>query len=366
LTWERGRSSEKPEKSIKEERAPMAGFYVVGGQQRHARALNERDLFWYKYHKGLILYVDPSNGEVSEVLDYVSPPDVCPDEEPAILFKSGTLVGRRLFVSTQTEVLVYSVPDFELLHYVSLPCFNDVHHVRPTPDGNLLVANSGLDMVLEMTTEGQVLREWNTLGEPPWERFSRDIDYRRIGSTKPHRSHPNQIFHVGDEVWATRFEQRDALCLHDPNKRIDIGYERVHDGLVHGDRIYFTTVDGHVIIVDVHSLAIERVLDLNELGEENVQLGWCRGVMVDDGRLWVGFSRLRMTKVRENLSWVRWGFKRQASTRVACYDLDDPRLVAEIDLQEHGLDAVFSILPGEAPSAVRTGQTTLAGQSRAR
>ncbi len=73
----------------------------------------------------------------------------CPPDDPAILFKSGTLANGLLYLTTQTEVLVYRVPSFELTTGISLPSFNDVHHVRPTADGTLLVAVTGLDMVAE-------------------------------------------------------------------------------------------------------------------------------------------------------------------------------------------------------------------------
>lgn len=81
------------------------------------------------------------------------------------------------------------------------------------------MVNTGLDMVVRVTPEGRVLEEWDVLLEPAWQRFSRDIDYRKIVSTKPHRSHPNFVFELGDEVWVTRFEQRDAICLTAPQKR---------------------------------------------------------------------------------------------------------------------------------------------------
>ena len=35
-------------------------------------------------------------------------------------------------------------------------------------------------------------------------------------STKPHLAHPNHVFHIGDEPWATRFQQKDAVSLLDP------------------------------------------------------------------------------------------------------------------------------------------------------
>lgn len=331
----------------------MANLYVTGGQQRNRHALLESDKYWYKYHKGLILEVDSETGQAECRAEYVSPPSVRAEVNPAILFKCGTLEGDQLYVGTQTEAIVYSVPDLALSAYVSLPCFNDVHHVRPSHDGHLLVASSGLDMVLEVTLEGEILHTWNTLGEDPWARFFKEIDYRRVITQRPHRSHPNHLFYIGDELWVTRFEQRDALCLSDPSKRIEIGLQRVHDGHVHGDHVYFTTVNGYIIIASATTLRVEEVIDLNAVAPPDTVLGWCRGLLIEDGLAWVGFSRLRLTKLRENVSWVRRGFRRHLPTRIACYDLRRRTCLAEIDLQSQGLDAVFSIIPTPTTPALR-------------
>src|SRR5205807_3541516 len=126
--------------------------------------------------------------------------------------------------------------------YVSLPCFNDLHHVRPSGDGNLIAVNTGLDMVVKFTPQGRVLQEWWVLDEPRWSRFSRTLDYRKVESTKPHQSHPNFAFVLEGDLWVTRFRQRDAICLTKPGGRIDIGVESPHDGLLSGNRIWFTTV----------------------------------------------------------------------------------------------------------------------------
>jgi hypothetical protein len=339
------------------EMTEMTRLYVTGGQQRNARSLLEGEAFWYKYHKGLVVEVDTVGGQVERRVEYVSPPNVCADEDPAILFKCGTLDGDRLYVSTQTEAMVYTLPDFTLAAYVSLPCFNDVHHARPSRDGHLLVANSGLDMVLEVTLDGEILRIWNTLCEDSWEHFDKQIDYRRVTSLKPHRSHPNHVFYVGDDLWVTRFEQRDALCLTDPSKRIDIGLERVHDGHLYNGYIYFTTVNGYIAIANAETLRVEELIDLNAIAPPDALLGWCRGLFVENGSVWLGFSRLRLTKVRQNVSWVRKGFRRDLPTRVARYDLARRIFVEEIDLQAHGLDAIFSILP--VPDPIRTAAAQL-------
>lgn len=323
----------------------MQPLYVIGGEQRQDRPLLG-GAEWYHYRRGRILRVDPSSGDIRIVHEHVTPREARPDEQPTILFKSGTIVGRTLYLCTQTEIVILSLPSFERIGYVSHPYFNDLHHVQPTPHGTLLAAVSGLDMVLEVTTDGKVVREWSVLDESPWDRFSRDVDYRKVRSTKPHKAHPNYIFFVGDEIWVTRFEQGDAVCLTRPGRRVEIAKERIHDGVVRGSNIYFTSVDGKIVIVDQASLSLVEVVDLNPLHGRGDLMGWCRGIAFDDeNRLWVGFSRLRPTQFRDNVAWVRKGFRRMKPTHLACFDLDQRRLLTEVDVEERGLHAVFSIFP---------------------
>jgi hypothetical protein len=322
----------------------MSRLYVTGGRQRERRPLLAGAQDWYEYEQALLLEVCPATGTAQTRVAYTSPPGTCAVERPQILFKSATLHEGRLYACTQTEILTYAVPEFTLLGHISLQCFNDLHHVRPTAWGTLLAANSGLDMVLELTPAGEILRAWNTLGEGLWDRFDPQIDYRLGVSTKPHRSHPNHVFTIGEEVWATRFQQKDAVCLTDPQRRIPIGIERVHDGLLHDGMLYFTTVNGCIVVAHPATLRIEAVIDLAALHEPDTLLGWCRGILVDGDHAWVGFSTIRPTRFRENVGWVARGFRRVLPTHIACYDLARRRLLREVDLQAHGLDAVFSVL----------------------
>jgi hypothetical protein len=328
----------------------MSGLYVSGGRQRNTmfRKLEE----WQAYEQALLIELDPATNQSRARVEYVSPPEVCAEELPSILFKSASIRGNKLYICTSTEVLVYELPGFRLLHYVSLPCFNDLHHVCPTQRGTLLVAVTGLDMVVEITTAGTLLREWSVLGGDPWARFSRETDYRRVASTKPHQSHPNHVFELDGEIWVTRLNQRDAICLSKPGARIDIAIQRPHDGYIFGDRIYFTTVDGHVAIANCKSLKIEETIDLNQMGNQSGHvLGWCRGVLpIDERWLWMGFTRVRPTKFVENVAWVKHGgMHRHKASHLALYDLQRKRCEQEIELEPHGLGVVFSLL--QVPSA---------------
>jgi len=309
----------------------------------------KREEEWHLYESALILELDIESGSAQIKVEYKTPAEARATGQSSSMFKSGTILGNKLYTCTSTEVLVFDLPDFRISNYISLPCFNDLHHVVPDREGNLLVTSTGLEMVVKITPEGSVLRQWNVLGEEPWAKFSATTDYRKVDSTKPHRSHPNFTFELDDQIWATRFFQRDAICLTNPGKRIEIGLQAPHDGLVRGESIYFTTVDGHIVIVGKRSLKIEQVVDLTAINGEQALLGWCRGLLpVDKNRFWIGFTRVRKTKFRENLLWVRNVFREGMSEKpshIALYDTIANTCLQEFDLEPHGLNVIFSIFP---------------------
>lgn len=324
-------------------------LWVVGGEQRLSfRQLPE----WCKFKSAVVVRVQ--DGRAERALEYVSPPENCPDEWPSVLFKAATFDGDTAWLCTQTEVLECELPSFAIRRVISLPCFNDLHHVAPGPDGTLFVAVTGLDAVAEVTREGELVRLVGVLGDDPWERFSRDIDWRKVPTTKPHRAHPNYVFFIDGQPWVTRFQQRDAVPLDDCARQgFPVGEKNgIHDGHLHGRKIHFTSVDGHLVTFDIAN-GERQDLDLNDIREpdDDRPLGWCRGVCPLGDRAWLGFTRIRHTKLRQNLSWIRHGFRtteyhRGLPTRVALYDLERPAKLREIDLEAAGLNAVFSIHPG--------------------
>lgn len=318
----------------------MEKYYVVGAQQKNGVYKD-----WEQYQKGVILKVSPGHNLIEKCIEYISPPEVIPQKSPSISFTAATIENNHLYVGTQTEILVYTLPNFQKVGYLSLPCFNDIHHVSPTSEGNLFVVNTGLDMVLEITPIGKILNEWHVFGENIWQKFSRTIDYRKVATTKPHQSHPNFVFQIGKDIWATRCLQEDAICLTEPKKQIQIGGEKVHDGIVFGDSIYFTQVNGQVVRVDIHTLRVKQVFNLNNYTNTNKNLGWCRGINVlDEHKVIVGFSRIRPSKkFKEDGTIIMEGEYGSLPTRIACYDLKHGKLLWEQQLEEYNLNAIYSI-----------------------
>ncbi|HEX9944535.1 MAG TPA: hypothetical protein VGG03_21195, partial [Thermoanaerobaculia bacterium] len=128
-------------------------LWVVGGEQRISFSLPKE---WSQYKKAVVVRVQ--NGRTERVLEYESPPEHCPDETPSHVFKAATFQGKTAYLCTQTEVLICDFPSFEIRRVISHPCFNDLHHVAPAPDGRLFVAVTGLDAVAELSPEGELLR----------------------------------------------------------------------------------------------------------------------------------------------------------------------------------------------------------------
>lgn len=335
----------------------MQPLYVVGGEQKDD--LNSQDE-WHVHRAGTVARIDPQRGEARTLFEYQSPPELCPDQDPSFLFKASTLHGDRFYTCTSTEVLIYSFPDMELLQRITHPCFNDLHHINISPDGLLYVANTGLDSVVEMAPDGEITRHWSVLdGLKVWERFSQDVDYRKVLTTKPHLAHPNYVFFVDGDVWVTRCKQRDAICLTRPGRRFAVGEAcPVHDGIVTDHGIYFTQVDGKITEIDGKTLQLRAEHDLAAMMPGIRKPGWCRGLhVVDEHRVLVGFSRLRPTKWQGNLNWLkltelRWLHRMPA--RICLFNLTERKVEWDQPLQDFGMTTVFSIHPDprtEAASA---------------
>jgi hypothetical protein len=322
-------------------------IWVVGGEQRGVPHWTQE---WKLYKKALVTRI--ADGRAERVLEYETPPQHCADDAPSIVFKAASIHGDRAYLCTQTEVLICDFPSFSIRQVISLPCFNDLHHVAVGPDGRLFVAVTGLDAVAEMTPDGVLLNLLSVTGKPVWERFSKATDYRKVATTKPHQAHPNFVFFLDGKPWVTRFQQRDAVPLYGEagaHAPFALGAEGVHDGHVAKGCIYFTAVNGLVLRVDLASGKMQS-FDLNQARGpyEDRPLGWCRGILPLGNEVWVGFSRIRYTALRHNIDWIRRGFRNidrlpPAPTRVARYDLGKNALVDEFDLEPAGMNTVFSI-----------------------
>ena len=326
-------------------------FIILGGSQKGSSEFFAEE--WSHYNKAIILEIDIDNGEVSKKIEYVSPDKVRASSNSGILFKSGAYKNNNLFCCTPTEILVYKLPNYKLINYLSKRTFNDLHHVTPHSKEGMLVASTGLDLVQHISDDGQILSEWNVLNpnkqDSTWEKFSRNIDYRKVPTTKPHLVHPNFICEYDDDFYVTRFEQRDVIALKS-GKTFNIDIERPHDGLIENNIGVYTTVNGHVVFLDIIQNKIICNLDINKLYPDNSVLGWCRSICkVDDEHYLVGFSSLRPTKFVNNLKWLKNKLltnnrKKSLPTRIILINIKKNQIINEFNLNDYDCNVIFSII----------------------
>ena len=313
---------------------PFSGLLGEANYAKHgviaAISLSDDAFKTLKVHK-------PGKGEGASIL-------------PATDLTSASLHGDELIVCSRTEVFIFEWPSLDLVQRIGHPYFNDLHHAVRI-NGLVYVAATGVDAILSFDSSGQLVSAEHAQGLPLWHRRSPDVDYRQVASTKPRDSHPNFVFELDGDIWVTRFEQRDAVNLANQADRIDIGVERVHDGLVAGGKVYFTSVNGCVIVADADARKVDDIIDLNEIDDRGRPLGWCRGLAIVDDLAYVGFSKLRSTKIEENLRWIKQRFSAKEPllealpARVGVYDLSRRRLLREIVLPDEEMNTVFSVLP---------------------
>ncbi|HUX67620.1 MAG TPA: hypothetical protein VMV31_09030 [Terriglobales bacterium] len=346
----------------------MGDLFVLGGVQRPT--FKDAQEEWLLFEKAVIGRIRPGDDGGEIRLAYETPLEARASAQSSVLFKAGAVEGDRLYACTSTEVMVFEVPSLRRLAYLSLPFFNDLHHVSPTPRGTILVVVTGLDMVAEITLEGELVQSWSALGGDPWQLYSRDTDYRKVATLKPYRAHPNFAFWAQGELWVSRGDLGDAICLADPRRAIVLGTrECIHDGWVKEGYIYFTSVDGHLYVVSEDTLKVEEELDLNTLGGDSPPgFSWCRGVLpVEGGRAWVCFTRIRQTRWKEKVRWIKNMVSAVSRpTRLALYDLGRRERLQEINLEAMGMHAVFNAVPAPAERPAEEQKSTANRETAAR
>jgi hypothetical protein len=313
--------------------------FLVSGANPKKNYFKEKEGF--KYKEAFLILLDWERKKNQKVILYKSP-EIHREKSATHMFKTGTLLGTTLIVPTCTEILFIDIKNFLIQKTISLPSFNDLHHVNILKD-YLYIANTGAECIQVVNFEGRLLNEYPMAKNPTWKSFKEGTDLRFVGPTKPHETHINHVFFINEVPWVTRFQQRDAIALHDPSKKINLsfGNGKPHDGLVKGDFIYFTLTDGHIVIINKKTLKDEDIINLNSISENNLQLGWCRGIEVIDNNAFVGFSRIRKSKFRDYGSWILHG-KKKLPARISQYDIIGKKLINEVKIQSKGA-AIFTI-----------------------
>ena len=296
-----------------------------------------------RFNNAQLLLINWDSGEVVKEINYTSPEE---SRNPSMMFKVADVTEDSIIPVTNSEIVEYDRHSHQVKNVITHPSFNDLHSVKKIGD-RYYVVNTGLEILQVVCEKGEIHEEHNIAKVETWERFSKDVDYRKIGSTKPHETHFNNVFTVGDDIFVTRLVQKDAINLRNPEDKFDIEVGNPHDGVVHEDQVFFTTTDGRLVIFEAHSRKRTQVIDINVL-LENSELkpgGWCRGVLpISQERVLVGYTQLRHTKFKEFISWAKNMGDTPAPTRILELDLKNNRVAKEFIYPGKAGSALFSIL----------------------
>ena len=326
-----------------------ASLLITGGVLRE----NGYELGEGKYYGcAKLLRLNTSTSAIDELIALKDGNSNYQETHTNLEFTVGEVDAGKLWLATDTEIRLYQYPGMELLSTYSHPCFHNIHSVAVRGD-KLFVTSTGLDMVAILDKHtGHIISHHNVEGKPTWHRFSQEIDYRKHHSTRPHDGHPNYVFWIKDEPWVTRCTQEDAVKLFDTNIKIDISGKKrpisVHDGIINGDQVFFTTVDGSIVIADTNTLQVTNTISINTMDGYGGLRGWCRGLYISGDIIYVGFSRLRKTKRLEKLAWVGRLLsigETASEASILAIDIKQNKIIADYKIPAGSIDAIYSILP---------------------
>ena len=290
---------------------------VAGGRQARAAGVADRDHRTLYDGAGLI-WIDPAAGAIVHTARGQGP-----------IYKGLRADGDGLLASGERGVHRLDVQG-AVLESWSHPDLDDVHDAVRV-DGRLMVASTGTELVIELGTD------------PP----------RTIPCDA--RSHPNHVVHWHGRMLVTRGDRGDLLDL-DDRAAFPVADVVIHDGTPGPDGLlWLSAADGRLIGIDPDG-GVARTLVLPPPDDGSEPLGWCRGLAFAGGLAWVGFTRIRATRARERLAFVRGSLrgKRYATrrpTRVVAYAMDPLRVVHSITLADHGIDAACAIVATDGVTA---------------
>ncbi len=297
--------------------------------------------------KALLGVVDAGSGELIYRCEYETPvPLRAPVQK--MQFTGSARDGDRLYVCTHNEVVWFDDwPPTEPAGRVVRDDFNDLHHCLPWK-GGLLVVNTGLETLDHVALDGELICRWDLLeGIEGARQIDPQVSYRDMDdqALKPHRVHGNHVFVRGNDLWVTQLRASRAISVTDGGTTLEFEAGMPHDGRYIGDRIAFTTTNGHVVMADPSSLEVTSH-NLVDMTPGATILGWCRGLCEDPrgrDRYFVAFSSQRATRWREYAFWAKYKHK-QLPSRIASYDIGRGELRESFDVTPELMSlAIFQI-----------------------
>jgi hypothetical protein len=318
-------------------RAPLL---VAGGRQRRAAGVADRD-HRALYDLAVLGRLEPGVG-IEPVLEHVDD-DFGDPRELGHRFGAPSLDAEGLVLCTERAVLRVD-PSGRILGRHTHPHLADVHHALRI-EGVLHAVATGADVVVRLGDEPASFPVADGVEAP-----GGDL---RCAPRRRSPWHANHAFVHDGAVFVTRGAAGDAAELggtvSPAPRRWPLADVVVHDGLVRPEGVWFTAVDGRLLLVDPRVGRVVRAVVLRHPDDGEAPLGWCRGLAIDGDTAYVGFTRLRATRARRNLAWIARHLRGTAGasarpTRIEAWDLRSERRIGAWPTASAGLDAIFGMV----------------------
>jgi hypothetical protein len=289
----------------------------------------------FRFGKAVIQIIDWHKKKIIKELTYQSPPEHLA-RGLSMQFKGAAIDRDQYYVVTNTELLIYDMNTWKLENVISNCSFNDLHGVLPM-NNYIYLCNTGLEVVQKLGRNGTIIEEINLASTSKRKTYEPTTDFRMIPTTKPHEVHINHLFSFNNTIWATRGNMRDAVDIYNRQQALSFressrSEETIlcHDGILRDDRLYFTTVNAHIICMDPGSGAIIQNYDINMFSPKKRNIGWTRGLEISDSRCIVGITKMRFSNFKEYTNWM-----------VGRRDMAMPSSLIEIDLANKRLKSIY-------------------------
>lgn len=278
-------------------------------------------------------YLAVLDWESKQIIDKFTYHSVDFPDIPSSSFRGGTFYDGLFYVCTFNEVIAVDIETWAVRKKLSCPTFNDLHDVFVDEDG-IWVCSTGLECVEHYSHDLDFVQRFNMCETDTRERFDKEADYRlrEIDKrTTPRQHHINNVVKIANETLVTRGKSESVSTL-DGHVVINGFPGMPHDGFVFEREFYLTTVNGFVEAFRVVTWERTRSYNLNKCYKKNEALGWCRGLSLDEGGMFVGFTKFRPSKSVDYIRWIQQK-PRELNTRVIRYSFTSNSLVDEFVLE---------------------------------
>jgi len=139
-----------------------------------------------------------------------------------------TKKGENFYIASMRENIIYVLnKDLKILKKIKNKFFNDIHDINMTKKG-LLVSNTGLDNILEIDLEGNILWNWfatensykkNRLGEV--RKVDKSLNHNNKDyPTLTQTTHLNSAIYSNNSILCSLFHQGEVIEISRVNKKI--------------------------------------------------------------------------------------------------------------------------------------------------